>query len=160
MARGGSHAPKQGVGCRLLCRQKHKFISFSSIAVRGKSRAPLLMRRLFGFPDKSSSWGLGQSLEETTEYRRGWTPPAPERSEEPPVIAQQHEKSRRDDRDISNLILNRLCTLSPFQGLVLLMFLYRGFFPSVRRRRRTPPSVFFRTLTSSTFGSALFPGQQ
>ena len=53
----------------------------------------------------------------------------------PPVIAQQHEKSRRDDRDISNLILNRLCTLSPFQGLVLLMHLFRGL---------TPPSVVCR----------------
>ena len=42
------------------------------------------------------------------------------------------------------MILNRLCTLSPFQGLVLLMFLYRGFFPSVRRRRTTPPSVVYR----------------
>ena len=79
---------------------------------------------------------------ETTDG--GWTPPAPERSEEPPVIAQQHEKSRRDDRNTNNLILNRLCTLSPFQGLVLLMFLYRGFFPSVRRRRTTPPSVVYR----------------
>ena len=37
---------------------------------------------------------------------------------------------------ISNLILNRLCTLSPFQGLVLLMRLFRGF---------TPPSVVCRT---------------
>ena len=90
------------------------------IGVRGKFSLFLIGPFLSDFLTNSSSWRLAKSLEETTDHRRGWTPPAPDRREEPPVILQQQRKPRRGDRDISKLLLNKLYILSPLRGLLLL----------------------------------------
>ena len=102
----------------------------------GKIKSTSTYSLIIRLPWQKQLWGLlrfAQAQAETSKVPKGRE--ITDGGFNPPVIAQQHEKSRRDDRDRSNLILNRLCTLSPFQGLVLLMRLFRGL---------TPPSVVYR----------------
>ncbi len=47
----------------------------------------------------------------------GVTPPAPERSEEPPVVVRNQKKPRRGDRVLNMLTINQLGVLSPLSGL-------------------------------------------
>ena len=73
---------KNGIKAKLYFRQR-LFLFLSSrfrhntfiIVVRGKARAPLLMRLLFGFPNESSSWGLTLKSRGTKEHRRGMQAP-------------------------------------------------------------------------------------
>ena len=75
------------------------------IAVRGKLCVPLFMCLSIGFLTIISLRGLAKSPEGTRDHRRG---------RKPPVIVQQQRKSRRDDRDISNLILTSYVFCRPF----------------------------------------------
>ena len=58
----------------------------------------------------------GRRSQGAIDYSRGWTPPAPDRREAPLVIAQQQEKSRRDDRPQTGVLTpgtSALTKLSP-----------------------------------------------
>ena len=59
------------------------------------------------FLTKSSLRGLAQSLEETTDHRRG---------RKPPVGLRQQKKPRRGDRVLNMLFANQLDVLSPLRG--------------------------------------------
>ena len=56
---------------------------------------------------KHGKWGLAQSLEETTDHRRG---------RKPPVGLRQQKKPRRGDRVLNMLFANQLDVLSPLRG--------------------------------------------
>ena len=77
----------------------------------------------------------GRRSQGAKEYRRGCSPPAPDRREEPPVVVRQQKKPRRGDRVLICCLQSNWTFCRPFGAFVLLMFLYRGL---------TPPSVFFR----------------
>ena len=59
------------------------------------------------FLTKSRLRGLAQSLEETTDHRRG---------RKPPVGLRQQKKPRRGDRVLNMLFANQLDVLSPLRG--------------------------------------------
>ena len=59
------------------------------------------------FLTKSILRGLAQSLEETTDHRRG---------RKPPIGLRQQKKPRRGDRVLNMLFANQLDVLSPLRG--------------------------------------------
>ena len=75
-----------------------------------------LLNTSLAFLTKSSSWGLTISLEETKDHRRGCTPPAPERSEEPPVRNMSGKEAPKGRQNVQLVCVQHIKTLSPCRG--------------------------------------------